>query len=50
VDDATAAGVVELPTRRVIADDGEGSRWAPTPAYDVWRAAGTGHRWAERVA
>lgn len=49
VDDATAAGVVEFAyVAGLIADDGEvDPRWAPTPAYDVWRAAGTGHRWAE---
>jgi hypothetical protein len=49
VDDATAAGVVEFAyVAGLIADDGEADpHWAPTPEYDVWRAAGTGHRWAE---
>jgi hypothetical protein len=49
VDDATAASVVEFAyLAGLIADDGEvDPRWAPTPAYDVWQAAGTGHRWAE---
>jgi hypothetical protein len=49
VDDATAAAVVELAfVAGLIADDGElDPHWAPTPAYDVWLADGTGRRWAE---
>jgi hypothetical protein len=49
VDDPTAAFVTELAyVAGLIADDGEADpRWAPTPAFDSWQAAGTGRRWAE---
>jgi hypothetical protein len=52
VDDATAAFVAEVAyVAGLVADDGElDPRWAPTPAYDLWRATGTGRRWAELVA
>jgi len=30
----------------LVADDGGADPvWAPTPAYDLWRSRGTGHRW-----
>jgi hypothetical protein len=49
VDDATTAFVAELAyVTGLVADDGEAEpRWAPTPAYDLWRAGSTGRRWAE---
>ena len=47
-DERTAARVVELAhAAGLVADDGEADpRWAPTPAYDVWREQETGLRWA----
>ncbi|HET9656823.1 MAG TPA: hypothetical protein VFP72_15830, partial [Kineosporiaceae bacterium] len=52
VDDVTAAVVAELAyAAGLVADDAEADpRWAPTPAYDAWRAGGTGRRWATLAA
>ncbi|HVN13982.1 MAG TPA: helicase-associated domain-containing protein [Kineosporiaceae bacterium] len=48
VDEAVAARAVEVGyIAGLVADDGEiDARWAPTPAFDAWRALGTGDRWA----
>jgi hypothetical protein len=48
VDAAQAAFVVELAWAcGLVAQDGAADAcWAPTPAYDAWRADGTAARWA----
>ncbi len=52
IDDAAAARAVELAfAAGLVAEDGEADpRWAPTPAFDTWRAGGPGQRWAELAA
>ncbi len=49
IDDPTAALVAELAyLAGLVASDAEiDPRWAPTPAFDTWRAAPTGRRWAD---
>lgn len=49
LDEATAATVVELAFQAgLVADDGEAdARWAPTPAFDTWRARSVGDRWEQ---
>ncbi len=51
VEEPVAARVLELAfVRGLIASDGqEEPRYAPTPAFDPWRAGTVGHRWVELV-
>ena len=52
VESATTALVIELAhVAGLVADDGEvNPRWAPTPAFDSWRADTVGERWAQLVS
>lgn len=51
VDEPTAALLAEVALAAgLITDDGEADpTWLPTPQYDLWRAGGTGERWAQLV-